>query len=163
MKKVINHWERLHSFPENILHLASSTIQMQLAFLHAHLDLASASFIYLFRISQAVDGKQCDTMEEHWNALLKVLVSFTGLNSVQFWQLTALKDLKGCLPVRFLVKGPLISTMTFCFFCNWHLQLYLLENRKILHIIWVIVCGNKTCCGVTTLQDEVPVLSFISS
>lgn len=65
MKKVINQWERLHSFPENILHLASSTFQMQLAFLHAHLDLASASFIYLLRISQAVDGKQCDTMEEH--------------------------------------------------------------------------------------------------
>lgn len=53
--------------------------------------------------------------------------------------------------------------MTFWFFCNWHLRFYLLENRKILQIIWVIVRGNKTCCGVTTLKDEVPVLSFISS
>lgn len=58
------------------------------------------------------------------------------------------------LPVRFLVKGSLISTVV---------QFYLLENRKILQIIRVIVCGNKTCCGVTSLKDEVPVLSFISS
>lgn len=34
------------------------------------------------------------------------------------------------LPVRFLVKGSLISTVV---------QFYLLENRKILQIIWVIV------------------------
>lgn len=37
MNRVINHWEKLYSFPENILYLASSTIQMQLAFHHASL------------------------------------------------------------------------------------------------------------------------------
>lgn len=80
MKNVINHWEKLYSFPKNILDLASSTIQVQLASCSPWSEgRASASFIYLFRISHAVDGKQCDTVEDHWNTSLNFLVSLLVL------------------------------------------------------------------------------------